>query len=117
MFDATARPRARKRRARERSRAGPDWTEPEPIRNRRGLRPEADGVEGANVHMLCAFVRLFQINPKLFKIQPSPATPAKENQRKKAWISLDSLGGNEPFQGVIVTPRGKKSCLAPFPLN
>jgi hypothetical protein len=48
-----------------------------------------------------------QINPKFFKIQPSPATPSQRKSKKKAWISLDSLGGNEPFQRVIVTPRAK----------
>jgi hypothetical protein len=43
-------------------------------------------------------------------IVQNPAKPATLEQReskKKAWISLDSLGGNEPFQWVIVTPQGK----------
>jgi hypothetical protein len=56
----------------------------------------------------------FQINPKLFKIQPSPGAPSQRKSKKKAWIFLDSLGGNEPFQGVALTPKGKKSFLAPF---
>jgi hypothetical protein len=34
--------------------------------------------------------------------------------KKKAWIPLDFLVGNEPFQAVIVTPSGKNTFLAPF---
>ena len=79
--------------------------------------PEADDVEGAIDHRLYAFYRLVQINPKLFKIQPSPAMPSQRKSKKEAWISLDSLGGNEPFQRVALTPQGEKSCLAPFPCN
>jgi hypothetical protein len=59
---------------------------------------------------------LIQINPKFFKIQQSPAKPEQSQSKKKAWISLDSLGGNEPFQGVVLTPQGKKPFLAPFSL-
>jgi hypothetical protein len=74
-------------------------------------------VEGTIDHRLHAFYRLVQINPKLFKIQPSPAVFSQRKSKKKAWISLDSLGGIEPFQGVAPTPQGEKSCLAAFPLN
>src|SRR5271156_5121046 len=47
----------------------------------------------------------------------SKSNKARPRPSKKAWIPLDSLGGNEPFQGVALTPQGKKSCLAPFPRN
>jgi len=39
-----------------------------------------------------------QAKSKFFKIQQSPAKDFQGNQRKKAWISLDSLVGIEPFQ-------------------
>src|SRR5271155_6263270 len=67
------------------------------------------------VHVLCAFWRLIQISPKLFKIQQSPPTPGQRKSKKKAWISLDSLVRIEPFQRVIVTPWRKKSNLSSIP--
>jgi hypothetical protein len=85
MFDATARPRARK---------------------------------GATLmDALVTYFSVIQINPKFRKIQQSPAKSGPRQSKKKAWISLDSLGGNEPFQRVVVTPWGKKSFLAPSPPN
>jgi hypothetical protein len=86
------------------TRARPDWEGTEPIGNRRKARPEADDerLTVCNVYLIP-----FQINPKLFKIQPSRAKPCQRKSKQKAWISLDSLGGNEPFQGVIVTPWAK----------
>jgi hypothetical protein len=59
----------------------------------------------------------FIASPNQPQIVQNPATPGQRKSKKKAWISLDSLGGNEPFQGVIVTPQGKKSFLAPFLRN
>src|SRR5271156_6442414 len=44
----------------------------------------------------------------------SKSNKARPRPSKKAWIPLDSLGGNEPFQGVALTPQGEKSILAPF---
>jgi hypothetical protein len=64
-----------------------------------------------------SLVWLFQISPKFFKIQPSRPKARQRESKKMAWISLDSLGGNEPFQRVALTPRGKKSFLAPSPRN
>jgi hypothetical protein len=57
---------------------------------------------------LCVII---QPNPNLAK--PSQASPSSGQIRskEKAWISLDSLGGNEPFQRVIVTPLGTKIFL------
>src|SRR5271155_5220571 len=55
--------------------------------------------------------------PKLFKIQPSPATPSQRISKKKAWFSLDSLVRIEPFQRVIVTPRAKNLTSAPSPCD
>jgi hypothetical protein len=51
--------------------------------------------------------QFFQAESKFTQIQQSPAKPGKEKQRKKALISLDSLGGIEPFQWVAPTPKGK----------
>jgi hypothetical protein len=39
---------------------------------------------------------------------PSPAKRRQRESKKKALICLDSLGGNEPFQRVALTPRPKK---------
>src|SRR5271163_1144263 len=44
--------------------------------------------------------------------QARPRLGQRES-KKKAWISLDSLVRNEPFQGVALTPWGKKSFVAP----
>jgi hypothetical protein len=62
-----------------------------------------------------AYFIVIQISPKLFKIQPSRATPKQRDSKKKAWISLDSLGGIEPFQAVALTPWGKKSWSRSIP--
>jgi hypothetical protein len=66
---------------------------------------------------LTHFIGLSKSTPNSAKSSQARTNPGKANQRKKAWISLDSLGGIEPFQWVIVTPEGKKSFLAPFPRN
>jgi hypothetical protein len=55
-----------------------------------GSGPEAD-VEGAIDADFTHFPRIIHINPKFFKIQPSPADPKQRGSKKKAWISLDSL--------------------------
>jgi hypothetical protein len=65
----------------------------------------------------CTYFIVIQISPKLFKIQPSPGKPEQSQSKKKAWISLDSLGGIEPFQRVALTPGAKNLGLAPFPRN
>jgi hypothetical protein len=31
----------------------------------------------------------------------------QEPAKKKAWFSFDRLGGIEPFQGLVLTPRAK----------
>jgi hypothetical protein len=57
-------------------------------------------------------------NPSRIQTEPNPQSAAKPGQRKskkKAWISLDFLGGIEPFQSVMLTPPAKKS-LPPLPL-
>jgi hypothetical protein len=54
-----------------------------------------------------------QIHPKFSQIQPSPAKSGQENQRKKLGFSLDFLCRFEPFLGLALTPRAKKSFL-PF---
>jgi hypothetical protein len=59
----------------------------------------------------------FQADPKSSQIQQSPDKRKQNKSKKKAWNSLDSLVRIEPFQGVALTPQGKKSCLAPFPRN
>jgi hypothetical protein len=41
---------------------------------------------------------LFQANSKFSQIGQSPANAGQNPSKKKAWISLDFLGGNEPFQ-------------------
>src|SRR5271167_118915 len=54
-------------------------------------------------------------NPNLAK--SSQTKPIKENQRKKTWISLDSLVRIEPFQCVAPTPKAKNLFPAPFHLR
>jgi hypothetical protein len=46
-----------------------------------------------------------QAKSKLSQIQQNPAKPGQRKSKEKALISLDSLGGNEPFQRVAPTPR------------
>jgi hypothetical protein len=62
-------------------------------------------------------VWLFQISPKFFKIQPSRPKARQRESKKKTWISLDSLGGNEPFQRVALTPRAKNLSWLHSPRN
>jgi hypothetical protein len=38
-------------------------------------------------------------------MEQNPAKPGPKQSKEKAWISLDSLGGNEPFQRLAPTPR------------
>jgi hypothetical protein len=57
---------------------------------------------------------LFQANSKFSQIEQSPANAEQNPAKKKAWISLDFLVGNEPFQWVALTPGAKKSFLSPF---
>jgi hypothetical protein len=45
-----------------------------------------------------------QGNSKSSRIQQSRAKPGQRKSKKKAWISLDSLVRNEPFQWVTLTP-------------
>jgi hypothetical protein len=52
---------------------------------------------------------LFQANSKFSQIEQSPANAEQNPAKKKAWFSLDFLVGNEPFQGVALTPGAKKS--------
>jgi hypothetical protein len=53
---------------------------------------------------------------QIFQTGPSQAKARPNFSKEKAWISLDSLVRNEPFQWVIVTPRAKKVfALARFP--
>ena len=49
-----------------------------------------------------------QAKSKLFKTYQSWAKPEPSFSKEKAWISLFSLGGIEPFQRVALTPWGKK---------
>jgi hypothetical protein len=58
---------------------------------------------------------LFQANSKFSQIEQSPANAEQNPSKKKAWISLDFLVGNEPFQWVALTPGAKKSFLSPSP--
>ena len=51
----------------------------------------------------CRF-SLSQARSKSSQIEQNPAKPGPKPSKEKAWISLDSLGGNEPFQGVAPTP-------------
>jgi hypothetical protein len=48
----------------------------------------------------------FQANSKSIKIQQSPAKPEQRQSKEKAWIVLDFLVRNEPFQRVAPTPQG-----------
>src|SRR5208282_4382088 len=48
----------------------------------------------------------FQANSKSSKIQQSPAKPEQRKSKEKAWIVLDFLVRNEPFQRVAPTPQG-----------
>jgi hypothetical protein len=52
--------------------------------------------------------RCVQAGSKFIQIQQSPAKPKQNKSKKKALISLDSLGGFEPFQWLAATPWGKK---------
>jgi len=47
----------------------------------------------------------FKANPKFFKIQPSQPKLQPNIYKEKAWISLDFLVRNEPFQQVAPTPQ------------
>jgi hypothetical protein len=58
---------------------------------------------------------LFQTNSKFNQIEQSRANAEQNPSKKKAWISLDFLVGNEPFQWVALTPGAKKSFLSPLP--
>src|ERR1700728_1587055 len=51
-----------------------------------------------------------QAESKLSQIRQSPAKPRQRKSKKKAWISLDFLGGIEPFQSVMLTPQAKNLC-------
>jgi hypothetical protein len=42
--------------------------------------------------------------PQILQNPAKPGQAQPKKSKKKAWISLDSLGGNEPFQGVALTP-------------
>jgi hypothetical protein len=55
----------------------------------------------------------FQAKSKFFKIRPSRAKGSQRKSKEKAWISLDSLVGIEPFQGVAPTPKAKR-LFSPF---
>jgi hypothetical protein len=57
---------------------------------------------------------LVQIKGKWIKARPSPPKPGQIFAKKKALISLDWLRRFEPFQRVIVTPRGKEFSSLPF---
>jgi hypothetical protein len=62
---------------------------------------------GVITHILCVlFVlgRCFQAKSKFFQIRPSQPKLQPNFSKKKAWIPLDFLVRNEPFQAVIVTP-------------
>ena len=52
----------------------------------------------------CRF-SLSQARSKSSQIEQNPAKPGPKQSKEKAWISLDSLGGNEPFQRLAPTPR------------
>jgi hypothetical protein len=56
-----------------------------------------------------------QAKSKFSQIWPSRPKLKPNFSKEKAWISLDFLVRNEPFQAVIVTPRAKKSFFAPLP--
>jgi hypothetical protein len=101
---------AEKRRAEARLK----WTEPEPSASARA--PAAMLRELLTIGFT-HFIASSKSTPNCSKSSQARPCSAKGNQRKKTWISLDSLGGNEPFQGVAPTPQGEKSCLAAFPLN
>jgi hypothetical protein len=62
------------------------------------------------------FSPFVQAKSKLSQIQQSPEKPGQGKSKKKAWICLDFLGGIEPFQWFVLTPRAKKSLPAPFPV-
>jgi hypothetical protein len=48
----------------------------------------------------------FQANSKSIKIQQNAAKPEQRKSKEKAWIVLDFLVRNEPFQRVAPTPQG-----------
>jgi hypothetical protein len=50
---------------------------------------------------------LFQANSKFSQIDQSLANAEQNPSKKKAWISLEFLVGNEPFQWVALTPGAK----------
>jgi hypothetical protein len=58
---------------------------------------------------------IFQAQPKFSQIQQNPAKPEPNLSKETPLISLDSLGGIEPFQWVVATPRGKKLFSRSFP--
>ncbi|MGB3582068.1 MAG: hypothetical protein WBA40_13300 [Roseiarcus sp.] len=57
----------------------------------------------------------FQANSKFIKAEQSQPKPRPNFSKKKAWISLDFLVGNEPFQRIMLTPWGKKVFSRSFP--
>jgi hypothetical protein len=72
------------------------------------MPPRSASAPAAPARSIAAIVvSLFkpQVKSKLSQIQQNPAKPGQRKSKEKAWISLDSLGGNEPFQGVAPTPR------------
>jgi hypothetical protein len=75
------------------------------------------GMENLLITCVAIAPSSIQAESKFSRIQPNRAKPAQKQSKKTAWFSLDVLVRIEPFQGVALTPRGKKSCLAPFPLN
>jgi hypothetical protein len=63
---------------------------------------------------LCV-ITTFQANSKFIKAEQSQPKPRPNFSKKKAWISLDFLVGNEPFQRVALTPRAEKVFSRSFP--
>src|ERR1700683_2450249 len=57
----------------------------------------------------------FQAKTKVSQIRQNPAKPGQKRSKEKAWISLDSLGRIEPFQGLAPTPQGVFSLSAAGP--
>jgi hypothetical protein len=66
-----------------------------------------------------SYIGFSELSQNLSKSSKAGPNLGQDNQRKKAWFSLDSLVGIEPFQWVAPTPKGKNffPVLSPLKLT
>jgi hypothetical protein len=66
-------------------------------------------------HRFCAFCRHIQINPKFFKIRPSPAKPEQSPSKKKGLDFLGFSWRKSAFSTGYHDPQGQKIFLGSIP--